>query len=108
MLLDLKPLLSAYFEATNAHDADAVAALFSEDAIVHDEKVDHHGRNAIRDWAESTYRRYDVRLMPGNFIEEEGVTTVPTRVAGSFLGSPINLAFRFVTDGDRIRELRIG
>jgi len=29
-------------------------------------------------------------------------------VAGTFPGSPIELQFRFVTDGDRIEQLRIG
>ena len=33
---------------------------------------------------------------------------VTADVSGTFPGSPIQLRFRFVTDGERIRELRIG
>jgi ketosteroid isomerase-like protein len=56
MPLDLKPPISTYFDAKNAHDADRVAALFTEDGRVHDERHDHRGRAAIRDWAEGTFR----------------------------------------------------
>ena len=108
MLIDVKPPLLRFFEATNAHDADTVAALFTDDALVHDERTDHRGREAIRDWAEGTYQKYDVRLSPSDTIEDADVTVVRTKVAGQFLGSPIDLSFRFVTDGDRISELRIG
>jgi hypothetical protein len=37
MPLDLHPPISSYFEARNAHDAAATAALFTEDGRVHDE-----------------------------------------------------------------------
>ena len=46
MPLSLQPPVSTYFEASNEHDADAVAALFVEGpgAWVHDERQDHGGR----------------------------------------------------------------
>ena len=108
MAIDLKPPLSTYFEATNAHDAETVAALFGETALVHDENSDHFGRTAIRQWAQGTYDKYDVRLRPENASEEGQMTIVRTNVAGQFLGSPIELKFRFVTEDEKIRELRIG
>lgn len=108
MLVDIKPPLLRFFEATNAHDADSVAALFTDDALVHDERTDHRGREAIRDWAEGTYVKYDMRLSPSDTSEDSEVTVVRTKVAGRFLGSPIDLSFRFVTQGEQISELRIG
>ena len=33
---------------------------------------------------------------------------VTAEIAGTFPGSPIELTFRFVTDGDQLRELGIG
>ena len=108
MAQDLTPPLSSYFEATNAHDAEAVASLFGETALVHDENADHRGRAAIRDWAQGTYDQYDVRLSPELAITDGEATVIRTRVAGRFIGSPIELKFRFVTDGDRIKELTIG
>jgi ketosteroid isomerase-like protein len=108
MPIEIKPPLSTYFEAANAHDAAAVAALFGEEALVHDENADHRGRRAIRDWAQGTFDRYDVRLTPREARREGGATFVTTGVVGTFPGSPIELNFRFLVDGDRIEELRIG
>ncbi len=108
MPIDLNPPLSTYFDAANAHDAEKVAALFGETALVHDENADHRGRAAIRDWAQGTYDKYGVRLTPRQVRREAGVVLVTTGVVGTFPGSPIELQFRFVTDGDRIEELRIG
>jgi ketosteroid isomerase-like protein len=56
MRLDLTPPITTYFETENAHDADAVAALSTEDGRVHDERHDYRGREAIRAWAEGTFK----------------------------------------------------
>jgi hypothetical protein len=106
--IELKPPLSTYYEASNAHDADKVAALFGETALVQDENADHRGRAAIRDWAQGTYDKYNVALTPREARREAGVTFIITGVSGTFPGSPIELGFRFTLDGDRIEELRIG
>jgi len=110
MTISLSPPVSTYFEASNAHDADAVAALFVEgpEARVHDERQDHRGREAIRGWAEETFRQYQMQQKPRAAREEGGATVVTTGVSGTFPGSPIELDFRFVLDGEQIRELRIG
>lgn len=108
MLLDLDAPILTYFEATNAHQADTVAALFASDGLVHDEGADHRGREAIREWAEGTYRKYGVALTPLGARNDSDATVVTAEVSGTFPGSPIQLPFRFVTDGQRIRKLRIG
>ena len=105
---ELPPLIADYFAASNAHDPDAVAALFAEDARVHDERQDHRGREAIRSWAEETFRQYGMAQTPRQARDEGGDTVVTTGVSGTFPGSPIELDFRFVVDGERIRELKIG
>ena len=107
MLAELAPPLSSYFEATNAHDARTVAGLFGETAVVHDEGHDHCGLNAIADWAQSTYDRYDVRLIPCEVHSDGEAIIVPTTMAGRFLGSPVRLKFRFVINDNRIEELTI-
>ena len=108
MSIELEPPLSTYFTASNAQDADAAAALFGETALVHDEDRDHRGRAAIRDWAQGTYDKYSVRLTPRDAKADGEAVVVRTGVAGNFPGSPIELEFRFIVDGDRIEELRIG
>src|SRR4051812_31276542 len=108
MANDLKPPVSAYFEASNAHDSDSVAALFSDEALVHDENADHRGRAAIRDWAQDTYDKYNVQLTPSVVVADGDAVVVTSGVSGTFPGSPIELPFRFVVESDCIRELRIG
>ena len=108
MSLELKPRLSRYFEATNAHRAQEVAALFSAEGLVHDQGLDHRGNEAIRDWADDTFRKFALRVIPSDVRQEDGVTLVRTQVAGAFIGSPINLLYRFKTSEDAIEELVIG
>ena len=108
MPLALKPPVSTYFAARNAHDGVRTAALFTEDGRVHDERHDHRGRAAIQAWAEETSRQYQMTQTPKEAREEDGATVVRAEVKGTFPGSPIELGFRFVVDGERIRDLKIG
>jgi hypothetical protein len=82
--------------------------LFTEDGRVHDERNDRRGREAIQAWAEDTSSQYQMVQTPLSAREEDGATVVRAEVAGTFPGSPIELGFRFVVDGERIRELKIG
>ena len=108
MPIDLRPPISTYFDAKNAHDADRVAALFTEDGRVHDERHDHRGHAAIRAWAEGTFKQYKMTQTPKAAREEGGATVVTAEVAGTFPGSPIALDFGFVVEGDLIGDLGIG
>ena len=47
MTLKLPPPVVDYFAASNADDADRLAATFAPEARVHDEKEDHVGRAAV-------------------------------------------------------------
>ena len=105
---DLTPPVSTYFAARNAHDGAATADLFAEGGRVHDERNDHRGREAIQAWAEETSGKYRMTQTPRTVREEDGATVVTAEVSGTFPGSPIELEFRFVVEGERIRELRIG
>ena len=107
MPVELQPPISTYFEARNAHDAAATAALFTEDGRVHDERNDHRGREAIQGWAAETSSQYQMTQTPKEKREEDGATVVRAQVAGTFPGSPIELDFWFVVEGERIKELRI-
>ena len=108
MATKLSPPISNYFEARNAHDGARTAALFTEDGRVHDERHDHQGRQAIQSWADQTSSQYRMTHTPKTAQEEGGATLVTADVAGDFPGSPIELTFRFVTDHEKIRDLKIG
>jgi ketosteroid isomerase-like protein len=108
MLPDLAPPLTTYFEASNAYDADALVAAFADNASVHDEGQTMVGPAAIRDWAEDSFRKYRARLTPKQISRQGDAVIVAVAVAGSFPGSPIELAFRFRIAGVKIAALEIG
>lgn len=107
MSLDLPRPLGAYFEAVNAHDADRIALCFAPDAIVHDERQDKVGRDAIRAWAYETGRRYGHTVKVLHFQGGADRIVVTGRVAGYFPGSPIELCYRFTLGEGLIRTLEI-
>jgi ketosteroid isomerase-like protein len=108
MGVDLAAPVAAFFEASNRHDAEAVAGCFTPDALVHDENADHRGQAAIRLWSAGTHQKYAVVLTPRSARNDADTIVVTTGVAGTFPGSPIELPFRFVIADGRIAELVIG
>jgi ketosteroid isomerase-like protein len=108
MTLSLPKLLSEYFSAANARDADRVAACFAEDAIVRDEGREIRGRGNIREWAEHTGRIYRY-VATATAVEETADRPVVTaHLTGDFPGSPIDLRYRFLLAQGRIARLEIG
>lgn len=108
MSLTPPPPLDAYFRAANGQNADAVAACFAADAVVHDERQDKVGREAIRAWADETGRRY--RHTAEVLSVEAGAdrTVVIARVTGDFPASPIELRYAFTLANGHISGLEIG
>lgn len=100
--------VSAYFAAANAHDADRIAACFAENAVVHDERGDIVGREAIRAWADATGRKYRHTAEIVSVEESGGGTIVTARIEGDFPGSPIHLRFSFNLANGAIGGLEIG
>jgi hypothetical protein len=96
--------IKAYFAAANAHDADAMAACFTRDAVVRDEGRDW---TAIREWSEEVSRKYKPTVSVLGITESGGRTVVTGRVSGSFPGSPIDLRHLFTLEGDKIARLEI-
>jgi ketosteroid isomerase-like protein len=104
----LPELLTRYYAAANAHDADATIALFAEDAVVNDEQKEHCGRDAIRAWIAETTRKYGpIAIEPSNVAEEGRTTVVTSIVSGDFKGSPVTLRYMFLVDPQRIARLEI-
>jgi len=101
-----KPL-AEYFAAANTGDADRVAACFAEDAIVHDEGRDMHGRPAIRAWARETWRKYRFHAEVRIVEEIAGRTVVTAHLTGDFPGNPVDLRYRFKLAGAEITALEI-
>jgi hypothetical protein len=96
-----------YFLHANAHDADAVAACFSQDAEVRDEGHAYRGRDAIRAWKRATSTRYGATAHPVSCEITPPGCIVQAEVSGNFPGSPARIVFDFGLDGLAISALAI-
>jgi hypothetical protein len=100
--------VAAYFAAKNRHDVAAMHACFAADAVVHDERADHVGGDAIRAWMEETTAKYRVTAEITGATVDADRTVVSASIAGSFPGSPVTLAFAFTLRRGEIARLEIG
>ena len=98
--------ISAYFQADQG-DASLVSECFAEDAIVRDEGNIYAGRDAIREWKAESSRKYTYSAAPFAIEEAGDKTIVTAHLVGDFPGSPLDLRYVFVLDGDRIASLEI-
>lgn len=101
MTIKLPPSIQAYFDADNARSPDAVAAAFTDDAVVRDAGEIRVGRESIRRWKVETDQKYSYTLT------EPLQTQVTGHVSGDFPGSPVDLRYFFVLKGDKIAGLEI-
>ena len=107
MKTELPTPIAAFFQAHNTGKTDDFSALFAEDAVVCDEEHDYRG-DAIKAWIDAAVGKYQphaevIRLVPDG---EETVATAEVR--GAFLGSPVQLRYKFTLRKDKIAALTIG
>lgn len=107
MPMELPTAIAGYIASANAHDAEACASHFTEDAVVHDEGRDRHGIAAIREWKEEVSRKYRPIISALDAVKTNDKIIMTARVAGDFQGSPVELHFAFTLRGDRITRLEI-
>ena len=106
MPLDLPTPIAAYFAADKG-DGAAVARCFAEQAVVRDEGHIYSGIAAIRQWKADTSAKYNYTSEPVAVGHEDGKTVVTSHVVGDFPGSPVDLRYFFVLEGDKIASLEI-
>ena len=106
MSLDLPEPIAAYFAADRT-DGETVARCFTEDGTVKDEGQTHVGRSAIAAWKSDASTKFSYTSMPTALEEIDGRIIVTSHLVGDFPGSPVDLRFFFVLDGDRIASLEI-
>ena len=104
--LSLPAPVAAYFSADQG-DGDAVARCFAEDAVVMDERRTHVGREAIRRWKTEASSTFSYTTEPFAVDEQAGGVVVSAHVAGNFPGSPVDLRYAFVLEGEQIAQLEI-
>lgn len=106
MSIPLPQPIAAYF-AADRHDAAAVAACFTDDAVVQDEGKTHRGKAEIAAWKTGTSSKYSYTSTPIAIAEDGGKTVVTCHLVGDFPGGEIDLRHFFVVEGDKIAALEI-
>jgi len=106
MPITLPEPVAAYF-AADKNDGDAVALCFTENAVVIDERQTHNGSDAIRRWKMEASAKFSYTTDPFSVSEEDRQTVVTAHVSGDFPGSPVDLRYAFVLEGEKIARLEI-
>ncbi len=100
-------MIAGYFAADRDRDATAISQRFTETAVVKDEGKLHSGREAIQTWMSQAWKKYRATTEPFA-VANDGVATVVTcHVEGDFPGSPLDLRYHFVLEGDLISTLEV-
>jgi ketosteroid isomerase-like protein len=105
--LTLPAAVTRFFAAANRHDADVAATCFTGDATVHDERCEHAGRDAIREWMRETSRKYRPAFTLMRAAREGDQVTLSVAVAGDFPGSPVTLDYEVRLRHGKIAALTI-
>jgi len=105
-MINLPAPIATYFTA-DLKDGEAVARCFTDTAVVKDEGQTYAGRQAIQAWKTDVSAKYSYVSEPKAIATEGDRTVVTSRLTGDFPGSPVDLRFFFLLDGDKIAELEI-
>lgn len=107
MSIDLPKPIFDYFAADKDRNADAIAACFTQAAVVEDEGHAYAGWASIRQWTIESSSQYTYRVEPFSIVSQGDRTVVTSRLVGDFPGSPTDLRYFFVLDGHKIAGLEI-
>jgi SnoaL-like domain len=100
-------LIANLLRAMNSHDSDDVAACFTDEAIVCDERLEHRGSPAIKAWIADAFQKYQFKVEVVNASERKEEIAFNARVSGTFEGSPIELLHQLSIEKGKIISLTI-
>ncbi|ROT95148.1 nuclear transport factor 2 family protein [Altererythrobacter sp. FM1] len=107
MTIELPGAIADYFAADKKGNAEAISKCFTQDSVVVDEGNTYTGRDAIRQWMAHASTQYSYTVEPFALGKEGERTVVTSHLVGNFPGSPVDLRYFFVLEGDKIAELEI-
>lgn len=103
---ELPTAVQGFADGWQAREADAVDALFTDDAVVTDEGRTHRGRTEIRAWIDESINLFSTTLTFLGAREVNGTVGASYRLEGDFPGGVVDLEYRFRLDEQgRIVEL---
>ena len=92
-----------FIAATNAHDMNALAAVFGDRATVRDDGKTWAGKAEIREWIQGHLITPKIVLTPTSFTDDRLVAAGD----GDFPGGPLTFAFVFGIKDDQVTDLAI-
>lgn len=101
--IDLPHPIAAFIATNNAHDGDALLALFAPGATVADDGRTHGTEDEIRAWIKSHLTDPNIVITPKSYDGHRLVASGD----GDFPGGPLDFAFDFETQDDAIVSLSI-
>jgi len=104
---DIPEVVSAYFDADQTNDVDALNHIFSDAAIVEDDGSLYRGIAEIRTWLLAMKEKYQYSLEIINVSNTGHISTVLTQGSGNFPNSPVKLKFQFTLENGKVVKLRI-
>jgi len=82
--VSLPPIVAGHIDAVNAHDEDAIVAIFADGALVNDAHREFWGSEAIRRWVAREMTGDQVTIDVTEVIDHHGDTIVRGRYDGTF------------------------
>ncbi|MET0955288.1 MAG: nuclear transport factor 2 family protein [Cryobacterium sp.] len=101
--ITLPKAVDNFIAATNAHDLDALAAVFGDAATVRDDGKAWTGEADIREWVQAHLINPRIVLTPTSFAGDR----LEASGDGDFPGGPLSFAFVFAIQDDQITDLAI-
>jgi NAD(P)-dependent dehydrogenase (short-subunit alcohol dehydrogenase family) len=101
--LTLPRAVENFIAATNAHDANALTAVFDGGATVRDDGKTYTGEAEIREWIQGHLIDPKIVITPTSFAGDRLVASGD----GEFPGGPLSFAFMFGIKDDRVTDLAI-
>ncbi|MDO9356765.1 MAG: nuclear transport factor 2 family protein [Solirubrobacteraceae bacterium] len=104
MSIETPDVIARYHAAAEARDWPALAACFTADGVVRDERQTYVGHAEIRAWREAVPWSYATTV--GTTAQRpDGVYEVPVHLEGDFPGGVADVTWRFLLEDDLIAEL---
>lgn len=100
---NLPPAIDKFIATNNAHDADALLAVFAPDATVADDGKTYSTEADIRAWIQSHLIDPNITITPKSYDAGRLVASGD----GDFPGGPLDFAFDFELEDDTITSLSI-
>jgi len=106
---ELPATIRAFLAAHDVRDAEAALATFGPSAVVVDDGATYRGTDEVRHFLTHAGSEFTYTVTPVRAQRlDDSHWVVTRRLEGDFPGGVVELAYRFVMDGDRIVELVIG